>query len=122
MIKSTGSKLLDENTVDWALKHWSGPPNATDTVPVTYKLIESKPVYGFPLPPYPEAAVKKHIDGIGQVRVTFDAKGNVISAIIAESTGSAILDANTIKFAKANWHANYGKAATITVPIYYKLQ
>ncbi len=36
MIRSTGVKRLDENTIHYALNFWGGPSNSTKEVPVSY--------------------------------------------------------------------------------------
>lgn len=38
IVQSAGSGVLDSNTIQFAKSNWSGPPNATTTVPITYKL------------------------------------------------------------------------------------
>ena len=35
--KSVGSKILDENTLAYAKKNWTGPPYSTQIVPIYYK-------------------------------------------------------------------------------------
>lgn len=32
--KSSGDPALDKRIADWALKHWSGPPNAKTRIPI----------------------------------------------------------------------------------------
>ncbi len=36
--QSTGNALLDDNTSQFARQAWSGPPNASVTVPITYQM------------------------------------------------------------------------------------
>ena len=38
VVQSTGNALLDTNTSSYARTAWSGPPNASTTVPITYQL------------------------------------------------------------------------------------
>ncbi len=38
VIQSTGNTLLDANTSQFARGSWSGPPNASVTVPITYQM------------------------------------------------------------------------------------
>ena len=38
IVRSTGNALLDDNTCRAARNDWSGPPNATVQVPITYQL------------------------------------------------------------------------------------
>ncbi len=73
-----------------------------------------------PKPIYPYQARASHVQGSGSVRVSTNASGDVISAVISQSVGSGILDANTVAFARSNWHGPPN--STTTVPITYKLQ
>lgn len=73
-----------------------------------------------PRPNYPYQARAARVQGSGSVRVSTDGSGRVISASIVASVGNGILDANTIAFAKSNWHGPPN--TTTTVPITYKLQ
>jgi TonB family protein len=36
--QSVGSGILDSNTISYAKANWTGPPNTTTTVPITYRL------------------------------------------------------------------------------------
>ena len=38
IVRSTGSTVLDDQTCQTAKLRWSGPPDATTTVPITYQL------------------------------------------------------------------------------------
>ncbi len=38
VVKSTGNSRLDENTCQAAKSEWSGPPNSTISVPISYQL------------------------------------------------------------------------------------
>ena len=38
IVQSVGSGLLDNNTLQYAKANWSGPPNSTVVIPITYKL------------------------------------------------------------------------------------
>ncbi len=38
VVRSTGNAVLDANTSQFARSNWSGPPNATVTVPITYQM------------------------------------------------------------------------------------
>ncbi len=73
-----------------------------------------------PDPPYPAQARMSHVVGSGSVRCATDASGQVISAVIVESAGSAILDHNMTSFARANWSGPPNSTATI--PFTYRLQ
>lgn len=73
-----------------------------------------------PRPQYPYQARASRVQGSGTVRISTNAAGNVISATIAQSVGSGVLDSNTIAFAKSNWHGPPN--STTTVQFTYKLQ
>ncbi len=72
-----------------------------------------------PQPPYPYQARAAHITGSGSVSVTFDGSGHASSVSVSQSVGSAILDSNTVQFAKANWTGTPN--THVTVPITYRL-
>ena len=38
IVQSVGNGLLDSNTKQYALANWSGPPNSSTVVPITYRL------------------------------------------------------------------------------------
>lgn len=64
-------------------------------------------------------SVDSHNQARLTARATFDAHGRVASATIIESSGSAILDRETLTYAKKNWSGPPN--ATKDVPCYYKL-
>ena len=128
MTKSTGSKVLDENTLAYARKNWTGKPNSHVSVPITYQLappaktLKDAPHVHVPFPPYPYQARAKNLQGSGVAKVSFDEKGKAISVTMAKSTGSDILDKNTIYFGLANWKSYEKKKLTIFVPVTYQLR
>ena len=128
MTKSTGSAILDENTVSFARKNWTGQPNTAISVPIAYKLApataRTKPAGRLttPYPPYPYQARAHHDQGRGIVKVTFDESGRPVSAVMTKSTGSSILDGNTVNYALKEWKSSGGKKTTISVPVAYRLQ
>ena len=73
-----------------------------------------------PQPPYPYAMRAARVQGNGSVRITTDGSGRVVSVGVAQSTGNAVLDANTSQFARANWSGPPN--ASVTVPITYQLR
>ena len=105
MSTSTGSDILDENTLNFARKNWTGQPNLVTNVPVSYKLTGGLPA---------------KLTGSGSVRVTFDATGHVSKIAVVKSVGSALLDKNTLEYGRANWKGQPN--STVIVPITYKLQ
>ena len=70
-----------------------------------------------PHPSYPYAARAKHVQGSGVCHVVFGVTGHVASAEMTRSTGSDILDNNTVEFAKANWTG--APNSSVNVPITY---
>ena len=70
-------------------------------------------------PPYPYAMQAARKQGSGSVRVTTNASGGVVSATVVESTGSALLDENTCRYARGFWSGPPN--ATTVVPITYRL-
>ena len=120
VIESTGSKILDKNTVDFARQHWTVQPNTTALVPIYWQLSPStktKVHYRTPAIPYPYSARANPLHGSGSVRVTFDARGKAISAEMTRSTGNSVLDEATTSFARANWTSTGGGCSTIEVPV-----
>ena len=65
-----------------------------------------------PHPPYPLQARAAHITGTVIVRVTFAAAGPVRTVKIMKSSGSEILDSNTVNYIKAKWRSTLGKEYT----------
>ena len=73
-----------------------------------------------PKPVYPAPLRLAHVQGTGSVRVTTDAGGHVISAMIVQSTGNARLDDLTCQAAKNGWSGPAN--STVVVPVTYELQ
>lgn len=71
-----------------------------------------------PRPTYPREAEQRGETGSGRFKIEFDDHGNAKSVTVVQSTGSKILDANTINTLK-NWHAVAGHPGSIVVPITY---
>lgn len=40
-VKSTGNKILDQNTIEFAKKNWRGPPSSTSDVPIAYRVTKA---------------------------------------------------------------------------------
>ena len=75
-----------------------------------------------PHPPYPLQARVSHVEGSVAVRVTWAADGRVKEVVIVKSSGSAILDSNTLNYIKANWRSFTGKEVTHTLSLDYRLR
>ncbi len=75
-----------------------------------------------PPPPYPYQARATHVQGHGVITVSFDEHGKASSARMTKSTGSGILDSNSVAFALSNWKTSGGKKTTVTVPVNYRLR
>ena len=72
-----------------------------------------------PHPAYPAGADKMRVTGSGRFKITFDERGNAKSVGIVRSTGSRLLDSNTIKTLKL-WRAAPGSPFYVVVPIDYR--
>ena len=75
-----------------------------------------------PHPPYPTEARDLRETGIVVMNVQFDGKGDVAHAVVAQSSGVAILDSETRSFIRANWHSLAFAGQTVSVPVQYTLQ
>jgi outer membrane biosynthesis protein TonB len=71
-----------------------------------------------PKPPYPQEALISRIQGSGEVRITTDAAGNAADVTLTRPI-SPVLDANTRRFARANWKGPPNSSKT--VPITYRI-
>jgi TonB family protein len=127
MTKSTGTTILDEHTITYARKYWSGRPNTSASVPIEYRLATSMAkvqsvvkIHGRS-PPYPSEARQNRIEGSGIIKVSFDETGKVVSATMSKSTGSDILDKSTVKYVTDTWHVDIGRKYTTFIPITYRL-
>jgi TonB family protein len=73
-----------------------------------------------PLPEYPYQAKRAHITGSGVcVMIVDTASGNVTSAMMAESTGDAILDKVTTNTFQ-RWRFKPGTVSQVRVPVTYQ--
>jgi TonB family protein len=73
-----------------------------------------------PLPEYPYQAKRAHITGSGVcVMIVDTASGNVTSAMMAQSTGNAILDKVTTNTFQ-RWRFKPGTVSQVRVPITYQ--
>jgi protein TonB len=68
-----------------------------------------------PKPPYPYEARAARFQGSGRILVSTDDSGAVTSATIQQSVGSAILDSNTVSFARGNWHGPPNSSTTVAI-------
>jgi protein TonB len=75
-----------------------------------------------PHPPYPEEARDRGQTGTVVMSVTFNARGTVARAEIAESSGVPILDVETLSFIRANWHSAALAGQAVSVPVKYTLE
>ena len=77
-----------------------------------------RPTYT-PKPPYPYQARSGHVEGAGAVRVIFGESGRPSSVTVVQTTGSELLDGNTVQWAQEHWSGPPNTA--LTVPIRYML-
>ena len=129
LMASTGSKALDDYIPKVAAEYLNGPRNTSISVSILCKAIEVPSGHGKVIvrvaathPPYPFQARARHEQGSGIVNATFDESGHVVSADMARSTGSAILDGNTVNYARSRWRSSGGEKVTTTIPISYGLK
>jgi protein TonB len=66
-----------------------------------------------PQPPYPEMALKFGEQGTVVLLLTVDDSGLVESAVIKETSGSAILDRSALEFVKRHWIVPPGKGGRV---------
>ena len=129
MVKSTGSKVLDGGILQNTGQYAPGPRNLSINFPVPVKSIEAPTPHGntvvrvaTPKAPYPFQARARHEQGSGIVKASFDEAGNAVSAVMVQSTGSKILDGNTVNYALKRWKSSGEAKITTTIPVTYRLQ
>lgn len=128
MTKSTGSKMLDDYLVKTEQAIWGVPRNLDVSIPVECRIVEVATRYGkskvtvvVPHPPYPAQARYLQEQGGGAVKASFGKNGRAISVEMMPSTGSKILDGNTVNYALAHWRSTGGENITITLQVEYRL-
>ena len=126
MVRSTGSKVLDDATIQAARTSWTGPANRTADLPVEYRLPTAEPAtatehpgWTIPIHNYPFDAHDAYEQGNGVVRATTDARGNIRSAVIVKSTGFDRLDADAVDNARRHWHGP--ASSSLDIPVMYRL-
>ena len=127
MTKSTGSKVLDDEVAQSVGADFNGVRTIVNlSIPIMVKAIEvpGKKVVRVAgsRPPYPAQARVSGAQGDGVLKVSFDESGHVVSAEMAQSTGSKILDSNTVNYVKARWRSSGGEKVTTTLPFAYHLR
>ena len=98
-------------------------------IPIMVKAVEVPRSHGTVIvrvagtrPFYPAQARVSGAQGDGVLKVSFDEKGQVVSAEMVQSTGSKILDSNTVNYVKARWRSSGGGKVTTTLPFAYHLR
>lgn len=76
---------------------------------------------GLPRPQYPYEAYSNHIEGTVALKVGFDGSGNVIDAVIEDSSGSALLDNWSRHWVLSHWHDPKYAGQVINVPVSYQI-
>ncbi len=80
-----------------------------------------------PQPPYPEEARRQKEEGVVLLKVEVDARGRVLSVLVARSSGHPALDESARGTVEARWRFNPARrgatpvSATVTVPIRFTL-
>ncbi len=75
----------------------------------------------YPAPPYPAAARSRRLEGVVELRVSFDPDGRVISAVVVRSSGFAILDQSASDWVKRRWRGPGGQASVAQQVVRFKL-
>ena len=130
MTKSTGSKVLDDSVAQSVGADFSGVRTIVNlSIPIMVKAVEVPTSHGKAVvrvagsrPPYPAQARVSGAQGNGVLKVSFDESGKVLSAEMAPSTGSKILDSNTVNYVRARWRSSGGEKVTTTIPFAYHLR
>jgi TonB family protein len=95
------------------------PARSSTPTPLSLRAAEAMAVRA-PLPDYPYQAKRANITGSGVCVMTIDAaSGNVTDAIMAQSTGDAMLDKVTTKTFR-RWRFKPGTVSQVRVPIDYE--
>ena len=129
LTKSTGSKVLDDEIKQYVGAFLNGSRYPTISMSVPWKVISVSTPHGksevriaVPRPPYPFQARARYEQGNGLVKASFDESGRCVSAEMTPSTGSGILDGNTVNFALTKWKSSGSKKVTTTIPVSYHIQ
>lgn len=130
MTKSTGSKGLDVSVAQGVAADFNRFSNRFNlSVPIMVKTVEVASSHGKKFvrvagsrPFYPLQARMTGAQGDGVVTVSFDERGRCVSAEMTTSTGSDILDGNTVNYMKARWRSSGIEKVTTTIPIAYHLR
>ena len=123
MTRATGSGILDEATLKAARLYWQGPPYTTHEVSVQYRLTaagpgERKPSSLVIIPPGGKDKTGS-IEASGIIKVATDSSGHVVRGVITRSSGSEVLDENTMKFALGAWTGP--RSSVYEVPVKYQI-
>jgi protein TonB len=109
-----GQKIASASVTGTGIKHLRP---ASDKYVSSYAPGESI----FPHPPYPPEARDLQQTGIVRMMIHFDTKGDVVEAKIAQSSGVAILDAETQTYISEHWHSVAYAGQSVSVPVEYTL-
>lgn len=78
--------------------------------------------YLTPHPPYPLAARAQRAQGSVAVKVTFSKVGVVTKVELSKSSGSPILDSNTVQYIQKYWRSTLGRPTTHSLTMEYSLR
>ena len=142
--QSSGSVMLDAMALDYDLKLWTFQPATLDGQPVPgtvdkefefkldpagQKALATKRLaakVGTPDAPYPKEALPLKAQGSCTINVTWTKAGLVDRIILAQASGSNILDRTALRFAYENWRVDpkdavpdqeFSKKMTFTPPL-----
>lgn len=115
------ARLADWKTAhDPRLDKSDWPERIADECDIPTPTVVPAPKLQTPAPPCPYQARAAHLSGAGVARATFNDQGHCSSVSIVQSTGSGILDSNTISWAEAHWTGPAN--STKDVPVSYAWQ
>jgi TonB family protein len=94
----------------------------TSTLAPTVDVQSSRPIVNAVTPDYPETALQQGVEGKAFIQLTISPSGEVQSASVSKSSGSADLDTAALNAAKA-WvfDASSKAVETLTVPVQFKI-
>lgn len=103
-------------TTQSALPKKSPPKQATWQESVRQQIAQQTQLF------YPKEAIVNNWQGVAEVLIFLDEKGNVLTARLEESSGFALLDEAALKAAKALKSLPNGAPEEILLPIVFRLE
>ncbi len=76
----------------------------------------------YPPPPYPAAAMKKHLSGGVSMRIVVSTNGLPFEVAVGRSSGVSMLDTNAVQWVKNHWRWPEGPVRHYVWTCHYELQ